>query len=93
MGRGGPRPGSGRRSIADEENTRAKAKAAISGLYGSVEEGLKKLLQSGEPVLIRFVYEHACGKPPDQVDVTTNGKDISTKEIIFRDFSKPDVQP
>lgn len=91
MPQGGARKGAGRKSVASEEQTREKCKAAISGLYGSVEEGLKKLLQSGEPGLIKFVFEHALGKPQDEVDITTNGKDIASKEIIFREYGKPGV--
>lgn len=91
MPRGGARTGAGRKSIADEEKTRERAKAAITEKYGSVEEGLKALLSSGEQALIKFVFEHALGKPSDNVDVTTNGKDLTSKEIVFRDYAKPGV--
>lgn len=89
MARGGRREGSGRKSVAAEEQTREKARAAIVGLHGSVEKGLQSLLTSGEPSLIKFVYEHAIGKPQDQVDVTSNGETINApQEIIIKDFSK-----
>lgn len=91
MPAGGVRKGAGRKSIAHEEKTREKAKAAISGCYGSVEDGLISLLKSGEPALIKFVFEHALGKPSEDIDITTNGKDIATKEIIFRDYGKSGV--
>jgi hypothetical protein len=92
MPRGGARTGAGRKSVADEEKTRSKAKAAITEKYGSIEDGLKALLGSGEQSLIKFVFEHALGKPADDIDITTNGKDITSKEIVFRDYGKPPVQ-
>ena len=89
MAHGGARKGAGRKSVAEEEKTREKAKAAITGLYGSIEEGLKKLLQSDEPSLIKFVWEHAMGKPTDQVDLTSNGEtNGQPQEIVFKDYSK-----
>jgi hypothetical protein len=89
MARGGARKGAGRKSVADEEKAREKAKAAITELYGSMEEGIKTLLQSDEPSLIKFVWEHALGKPTDQVDLTSNGETIGQpQEIIFKDYSK-----
>lgn len=88
MPAGGARKGAGRKSIAHEEKTREKAKAAITEKYGSIEAGLTSLLESGEQSLIKFVFEHALGKPQDDIDITTNGKDMATKEIIFRDYGK-----
>lgn len=83
MPAGGPRPGSGRKSAAEEFESRSKAVAAIEAQYGSLEEGLKKLLQSGEPALIKFVYEHAFGKPKESVDLSSMGKAIKTINWVF----------
>lgn len=69
MSRGGARPNAGRKSIAEEEKTKVKAQAAITGKYGSLEDGLKALLDSEEPSLIKFVYEHALGKPTENIDI------------------------
>lgn len=91
MPRGGARNGAGRKSIADEEKTREKAKAAIQAKYETLEKGLESLLTSGEPSLIKFVFEHAFGKPQDEIDITSKGKDIASKEIIFRHYGKPGV--
>lgn len=88
MPRGGKREGAGRKSIAAEEQTREKCKAAIQAKYTTLEEGLKSLLDSKEPTLIRFVFEHAFGKPTEDVDVTSNGMSISAKEIIYRDYTR-----
>lgn len=84
MGRGGARTGAGRKTVAAEEKTRELCKAAISGQYGSVEEGIKSLLTSKEPALIKFVFEHALGKPTDEIDITTDGQPLTVK---FTDFA------
>lgn len=67
--RGGYRPGSGRKPKADEEKIRGLAVSAIEKKHGSIEEGFLKLLETGEPSLVKFVWEHAVGKPRDKVDV------------------------
>lgn len=64
---GGSRPGSGRKRIHDEIEARGLAIKAIKSVYGSLEDGMKALLLSGEPSLQKFVYEHAFGKPMDKV--------------------------
>jgi hypothetical protein len=40
---------------------------AVVKYYGSIEDGLIALLQSGEPGLQKFVFEHAIGKPTEKV--------------------------
>lgn len=66
--RGGARPNSGPKPKAESEKTAAICKAAIMGKYGSIEAGIQSLLESKEPSLIKFVYEHALGKPLDKVE-------------------------
>jgi hypothetical protein len=89
-GNGGKRAGAGRKPKAEELKIVNAAIDSITQLHGSLEGGFKALLKSGEPALIKFVFEHAVGKPKEKVDVTTNGNDIGgTQEIIFRDYSKP----
>ena len=88
MARGGVRPNSGRKSIAEEEKTKAKCQAAIAGKYGSLEDGLKALLDSEEPALIKFVYEHAFGKPTENVDMQSDGK----MDIIVK-YERRDINP
>lgn len=68
MGHGGARPNSGPKPKAEQERTKDLCKAAISGKYGSPEKGLIALLESGEPALVKFVFEHAYGKPLDKVE-------------------------
>lgn len=71
-GTGGARPGAGRKSLRDEDKARKLCIAAIEKKYGSLEGGLIKLLESEEPVLQRFVFEHAIGKPTDKIDLGDN---------------------
>lgn len=68
MAHGGPRPGSGRKTKADEDKVRSLAVAAIVKKYGSEQKGFEALLDSGEPTLMKFTYEHAFGKPKDKVE-------------------------
>lgn len=67
MAKGGARPGAGRKRVHDEIAARDIAIKAIVSVYGSLEEGMKKLLLSTEPSLMKFVFEHALGKPADKV--------------------------
>lgn len=69
MAKGGARPGAGRPTKADEERVRDLSVKAIIEHYGSEEKGFKWLLSSGEPVLVKFVFEHAYGKPRDKMDM------------------------
>jgi len=89
MANGGARPGAGRKTKTEELKIVNQAVNAITDTYGSLEAGFKALLKTGEPSLIKWVFEHAAGKPQDKVDLTTNGKDLPTsKEIVFRDYDK-----
>lgn len=69
MARGGSRKNAGRKSIAEELGTRDLARKAIIDKYQTLDNGLKTLLESGEPALVKFVFEHAFGKSPDQLNV------------------------
>lgn len=64
---------SGRKPVHDEIRARDICIEAIESNFGSLLEGLQALLNSGEPSLIRFVYEHALGKPKERIesDVTS----------------------
>lgn len=89
MAHGGVRPNAGRKSIAQELGTRDLARKAIIERWGSLDEGLKALLNMDEPALVKFVFEHAFGKSPEQIDVTSGGEKINNvQEVIFRDYSK-----
>jgi hypothetical protein len=64
----GEHRGQGRKPKADEEKVRFLATAAITKKYGSEEQGFQALLDSQEPTLIKFVYEHAYGKPKERLE-------------------------
>lgn len=66
---GGSRKGSGRKPKADEEKVKNIATTAIIEAYGSLEDGMRALLTSGETTLIKFVFEHALGKPREKMDL------------------------
>jgi hypothetical protein len=78
-GRGGAMPGGGRPKKVDEQRVRDLSVKAIIAHYGSEEAGFKALLTSQEPVLIKFVFEHAYGKPTEKHELT--GKD---GEALFK---------
>lgn len=80
MPSGGPRPNSGRKPVAIENHTKELCRAAISGKYGSLEDGLKWLLDSEEPALIKFVYEHAFGKPTEKIE-----GELKITQLTFKD--------
>ena len=100
-GTGGARPGSGRKPLYEELRVRNLCIAAIEQIHGTLQDGLVSLLQSGEPTLIKFVYEHAIGKPKENINIDAiqsveqiqviqipdNGRDIPaiTTEIIDAD--------
>ena len=77
MAAGGKRENSGRKSSAEEFETRKICISALEKQYGSLENAVKELLKSEEPSLIKFVYEHALGKPQDKVEVS--GKNVTIK--------------
>ena len=79
-GKGGARPGAGRKPVHDEQRATELAKAAIIAKYGSIEKGLQDLLESDEPSLKKFVWEHAMGKPKEKVE---HSGDVSIPQIVF----------
>lgn len=68
MAHGGKRNGAGRKSKTQEDRVRELAVQSIVDTYGSEEDGFKSLLLSGEASLIKFVYEHAFGKPKEKFE-------------------------
>lgn len=80
--KGGARQGAGRKPKAQEERVRELAKNAIIAQYGSLEAGMAHLLTTKEPSLIKFVYEHAFGKPVDEVKVEGGLKIQLTRKVL-----------
>lgn len=87
MAAGGAREGAGRPSKAEEQKTASIARAAIAGKFGTVEEGFQWLLESKEPALIKFVFEHAFGKPQENIDLS--GKIVHTVTYKVVNGNKP----
>jgi hypothetical protein len=78
---GGYRPGSGRPKKEYEINVRELAVQAIEQHYGGIKEGFIHLLNSGEPALVKFCWEHGVGKPTDKIEMSVE-QDIKTFEVI-----------
>jgi len=64
----GENRGGGRKPVHDEIAARDISISAIVKEYGSIEEGMIALLRTKEQSLIKFVFEHAIGKPKEQVE-------------------------
>lgn len=69
MAHGGERKGAGRKPKEAEERTKELCRAVITEKYGSLQEGLKMLLESKSDRLRLFVYEHAYGKAVENLNV------------------------
>jgi len=82
MPRGGVRAGQGRPKKAEELKIVNTATNAIIARYGSLEAGFEALLKTGEPSLIKWVFEHAAGKPQERIDITSNGKEVITGMVV-----------
>lgn len=83
---------SGRKGNAEEWGSKNICMAAVVEEYGSVEEGVRALLKSKEPSLLKFVFEHILGRTDSLVklqgDVDVDGK----LEIIVKYAEKePDA--
>jgi hypothetical protein len=89
MAYGGARPGAGRKSKAEELKVRDTAIESISEKWGGLKEGFRALLDTEEPSLIKWVFEHAAGKPQDKIDLTSNGSTVGqAQEVIIKDYTK-----
>ena len=72
MSKGGKRIGAGRKAKAEEDKVKVLAISAIVAKYGSEEKGFTALLDTEVPVLLRYVFEHAFGKPKEKVEHSTD---------------------
>ncbi len=68
-GTGGARPGAGRPSISQELKTADLARKALIDKYGSLNTALIEILKMNNPILTKFVLEHAFGKPTDNINL------------------------
>jgi len=77
---GGAGRGQGRKPKADEQRVRTLSVGAIVAHYGSEEEGFAALLNTKEPVLVKWVFEHAYGKPKERVE---HSGAVDVPQILF----------
>lgn len=79
-GTGGKREGAGRPTKANELGTADLTRKALVERYGGLNEALIALLETQEPSLLKFVYEHAFGKPTDKIE---HSGEIENKQPSF----------
>jgi len=79
--KGGARIGAGRKTRAEEFGITTLAIQSITEHYGSLLDGFKALLATRDAILVRFVFEHAVGKPREKLDIDMNA-DVEFVEII-----------
>ena len=87
--KGGARPNSGRKPKIDEDKVVNQSTEAIIAKYGSIEKGFIALLESGEASLIKFVFEHAVGKPKEKMELS--GPQGAALQFIFN--AAPGCEP
>lgn len=80
MAQGGVRKGAGRPRANDEIMARDMCRAALIRKYGSWEKAMDDLVASKDPILRRFVFEHAIGKPQEKVEVTNKKFTVKHEE-------------
>jgi len=86
-GKGGARPGSGRKPLAEELKTADLARKSLIDKFGGLNEALIALLEMNEPVLIKFVFEHAFGKPTEKIEhsgeIVQSGVSLSDSQFAI----------
>jgi hypothetical protein len=87
MGLGGKRAGAGRKPVHDEMKARDLCQTAIINKFGTLEDGLQFLLESNEPTLMKFVFEHAIGKPTDKIE------NVNEKFVLIERDPDPTNEP
>jgi hypothetical protein len=79
-GNGGKREGAGNKSYTERWQSRTKALAALVAKYKSEEKAW--LAAIDDPQLKKFVFEHAFGKPQENVNVeSTEGLTVVLKKV------------
>ncbi len=74
----------GRKPKAEEQKLIEK----LSPLEPLAHTKLNEALQAGEQWAVKLFFEYMYGKPRQQTDITTNGKDINTQPtILFKKFN------
>ena len=81
--KGGARPGAGRKPKALEQHTSNICKQAIQSTYGGNCKAMQALLATGEVPLIKFVFEHAFGKPIEKQEIRMPKIGAELEEEIY----------
>ena len=68
-GKGGARIGAGRKPISEELKSADLSREALINKFGSLKEALIAILEMNNPILTKFVLEHAMGKPTDNINL------------------------
>lgn len=87
MGHGGVRKGAGRKPVHDEVQAKELCQTAIISKWGSLELGLQFMLSTEEPALMKFVFEHAIGKPTEKIE------HLNEKVVLVERESSPEDEP
>ena len=80
-GKGGARPGAGRPTIAQELATADLAREVLIKRFGSLQKALNAFLDKDNPILDKFVLEHAFGKPTDNLSLSGGLNNTTTYDL------------
>jgi len=80
-----------KKKLSQEEVVQMTSLEAITERYGSLKEGFIALLESKEAPLIRFVFEHAIGRPKEKAS-NDNNKPIQQVQVIQLPHNNRDNQ-
>lgn len=90
--RGGARIGAGRPRLCEELKTADLAREALINKFGGLNEALIAILEKDNPILTKFVLEHAFGKSPDKLEMS-GGLAINWEEVKTYHAPKPETDP
>ena len=77
MEHGGKREGAGRKPKAEEQ----KLIESLTPMNATALNALKECVKEKQGWAVKLYFEYFYGKPQQQVDVTTNGKEINILPI------------
>jgi hypothetical protein len=82
MAKGGKRPGSGRKSKAEEHKLADRLSPLDDSAFAAIEQGIN----NADFHYIKMFMEYRFGKPNEKVDITSKGESINPVQI----FKLPD---
>lgn len=69
-GKGGYRPNAGRKPLSEEIRSAELSREALVMRYGGLMEAMIAILNMNNPILTKFVLEHALGKPTENINLS-----------------------